>query len=803
MNAEKFDIRKERGEMKRCYGAYGWEKIPLDGADWKLSYVENSRLLADGNDGCGTIAAIEAAGYPTVDAVVPGNFELDLFRAGVIEEPYFGTNPIRLQRLECMHMFYYRRFTAGAAGARQETFLVFEGLDTAAEVWLNGVKLAAVCNMLIEHELPADGVLRAGENELVVHIRPAAIEARRYEQAPLYSALPYNYDSLYLRKAASMYGWDIMPRFVSGGIWRGVSVVRKPKERIEDVFAYTTRADVERGRADTAFWFSLKSDADLLNGCTLTVEGMCGESRFSAETRVWFTAGTLRASVEGCRFWWPRNSGRAELYDVTVTLRRDGTVVDQAMLRMGVRTVALDRTSTTDAAGNGEFCFRINGKRIFAMGTNWVPVDAFHSNDVNRLPEILPMLSDLGCNIVRCWGGNVYEHESFFDYCDENGIMVWQDFAMGCAIYPQDRRFLEMLEPEIVGVVRKYRNHPALVLWAGDNECDQAYSWGGLRLNPNDNRITRGLIPALLNAHDFTRPYLPSSPYIDGEAFRSGKPISEDHLWGPRDYFKGKYYTSSVCHFASETGYHGCPSVDSLKRFISPEQLWPWSEDGDGKRAKPDWLAHAASMELSDRGAYAYRIGLMARQVKTLLGYEPETLEEFVAASQISQAEAKKYFIERFRIGKWRRTGIIWWNLIDGWPQISDAVVDYYYDRKLAYDYIKRSQQPVCLMFDEPDADGQAWLYAVNDTPEERRLDYRISDALTGEVLIEAAGTAEADASRRLRRLPVKADEQRFYLIEWTLSDGTSGKNHYMTGLLNIELGSYREALKRCGFRSV
>ena len=195
----------------------------------------------------------------------------------------------------------------------------------------------------------------------------------------------------------------------------------------------------------------------------------------------------------------------------------------------------LERTSTTDQEGSGEFCFRINGQKVFAMGTNWVPVDAFHSRDEERLPEILPMLDDLGCNIVRCWGGNVYESDIFYDYCDEHGIMVWQDFSMACAAYPQDETYRKIFEPEIVSVVKRLRGRACLVLWAGDNECDYFYD------DPQKNAITRKWIPDILALYDDSRPYLPSSPYRDAEAVANGNVTPEDHLWGPRDYFKGDY----------------------------------------------------------------------------------------------------------------------------------------------------------------------------------------------------------------------------------------------------------------------
>ncbi len=336
---------------------------------------------------------------------------------------------------------------------------------------------------------------------------------------------------------------------------------------------------------------------------------------------------------------------------------------------------------------------------------------------------ILPMLADIGCNTVRCWGGNVYENEKFYDFCDRNGIMVWQDFAMACAVYPQNDEFAKAIGEEAETIIKALRHHPSIVLWAGDNECDAAHAWNSHPTDPNENILTRKILPEKVRAHSTFTPYLPSSPYIDEEAYKSGKPTSEDHLWGPRDYFKGDYYKNTVCHFASETGYHGCPSPESLKKFIPKEHLWGCLDDRY-------WICHAACMTPDPSDPFYYRIRLMWNQVVTLFGEGSialSDLEHFSRASQISQAEAKKYFIERFRLTKWRRTGIIWWNLIDGWPQISDAVVDYYGDKKLAYYYIKQSQKPVQMMFDEH-CDGKLNLYAVNDTREDKTLAYTVEN---------------------------------------------------------------------------
>lgn len=769
-------------------------KLDLCGT-WKLFYAEN-RNVRNMKETISTEADAARLIYSAVDARVPGNFEQDLARAGLIDDPYFGMNTLALQKLENLHLWYCRTFDYDGE-ADENTCLRFEGIDTVAEIYVNGSLVRKVSNMFLTYEIPVEDVLVRGKNEIVVHIIPAVIAARdpEYRIPASARAMRYNTESLYIRKAPSMYGWDIMPRVVSAGIWKPVSLIQKKPDRIDDVFLYATHANTESAHLDLLY--QLTVDRDFLNDYTIRVKGVCGDSVFSASDCVMHTSYRIGIHVPNPKLWFPRNAGEPNLYDVTVELLCCGTVVDTYTLRTGIRMVQLVRTSTTDENGNGDFCFVINGKRVFAMGTNWVPMDAFHSNDVNRIDRAVDMAVDIGCNIIRLWGGNVYENPKFFDRCDEAGILVWNDFCMACAAYPQEQKFLDIMAPEIEFIVKQNRNHPSLVLWAGDNECDVWYT--DFCHDPNkDNKITRELIPSILSIHDFTRPYLPSSPYMDEYAFQTRKPISEDHLWGPRDYFKGNYYKNTVCHFASETGYHGCPSPKSLETFLSKDALWPIFDE-NGKPGK-EWLVHAACMRAETSDPYAYRIGLMANQVKTLFGDMPDNLNDFALMSQISQAEAKKYFIERFRITRGRRNGIIWWNLVDGWPQISDAVVDYYYTKKLAYHYIKRAQNPVCMAFDEPENDGTSIsLYGINDTTRDVTVSYRVRCLTDGTVTAKSSCVLPHEASSRVISVNIAKGEQKFYLIEWEANDGESvmrGRNHYYTNLLHIDYQSYLNDLR-------
>lgn len=371
---------------------------------------------------------------------------------------------------------------------------------------------------------------------------------------------------------------------------------------------------------------------------------------------------------------------------------------------------------------------------------------------------------------------------------------------MACGHYPDDERMCRLIEEEAACVVRRLRNHPAVALWSGDNECDQMYRaihQDGRRIhamNPNENRLTREIISRVLRREDFTRPYLPSSPYFDAIAFETQKCSSEDHLWGPRDFFKGEFYMNAIAHFASEIGYHGCPSPASLSKFLSPQAL---KELGNGEVFENvEWRLHGTSCS-TEYDYTAYRNALMYRQVERLFGSANRDLSEFARQSQISQAEAKKFFIEHFRLAKWRRTGIIWWNVIDGWPQISDAIVDWYGTKKLAYHYIKRSQQPFCMMCDEP-VDGQVTLMAVNDRRDTVQVHYTVTAVSGGEKVADGNLTCAPDTAEAITRFtPVNGE---MYIIRWE-SDACSGINHYTAGIKeSIEYSKHIAQMKKVGF---
>ena len=360
---------------------------------------------------------------------------------------------------------------------------------------------------------------------------------------------------------------------------------------------------------------------------------------------------------------------------------------------------------------------------------------------------------------------------------------------MGCGNYPQTPEFMKRLGAEIRLVVRSLRHHPSIYLWAGDNECDMNYQIQVNFKDPNRNILTRKMISELLLNEDFTRPYLPSSPYIDETCLKAGLDKStENHLWGDRIYYKAPFYAEAKTIFASEIGYHGCPSPETVRRFLSPEKVWPPENN-------KEWLLHASSPDPVESEPFGYRIKLMKTQITVLFGDIPDDLAQFSVASQISQAEAMQFFIQRFRINKWKQTGIIWWNICDGWPQFSDAVVDYYFIKKLAYHYIKRCQQPVCIMADEI-RDGSHRLVGVNDTGEDVCVTYQAVSMDTEQVVAEGQITIPADGTITLDCM-VSGGKQDMILISW--EGDASGCNTYLLGEPVYDLDRYMEWASKAG----
>ena len=716
------------------------------------------------------------AGYQFVQAEVPGNVELDLTRAGIEPDPFLSDHVLAFEKYEFCNWLFERQFEADPAQKGRQVFLNFGGINTFATIYLNGKEVGKTENMLIPYRFEVTSLIRWNKsNTLTVFIQSAMNQARQMTYTAAVRGAEHSDEMTRLRMPPHCFGWDIMPRLLSAGLWRPVTLEYEDEERLEDFYLTTLYADEKQARL--LFVYTFHSHQKRLPLYRVQIEGACGKSRFASEQDTHFISNSLYIDVTNPLLWWPRGYGDQPLYKVTIALWRQEQKCDQKTFLFGIRTATVD--ACFDLNKEQRFQVLVNNQPIFIRGSNWVPLSALHSLDESRVEKAIDLACDCGCNTLRCWGGNVYESRRFYDLCDEKGLLVWQDFSMACSGQPSDDAFSKKIEEEATEVIKERRNHPCLLLWAGDNEVDASvyaqYPKGFARYN----RITREVIPRVIAAHDPMRFYLPSSPYMPAE-YDHALQGPEQHLWGPRDDFKGDFYRLNTASFASEIGYHGCPSVSSLKKFITEEELWPFS----GSR---QWLVHSTARPLYDRGYD--RNELMAKQVAILFGHVPENLEDFVFASQISQAEALKFFIEQFRMQKGKKTGIIWWNLLDGWPQISDAVVDYYFMPKLAFHIIKRCQQDILLMIDEYDA-WKHRIIAVNDTFLPVAGKYCVTHFETGHTIIEGDFSLAANDRKILSDFGTNPSQQALYLIEWEIN-GKIHHNHYVAGKYPFTLAQF------------
>ena len=771
-----------------CAGAE--EKISLNGS-WNLEFWEQE------GDPVRDPSQVAALKTTKVAATVPGNVELDLLAAGMIENPETGNNIYALRKYEFCQWMYSRTFEAPVLKEGQRLFLDFGGIDCLADIWLNGQKVGEAGNAMMSHRFDVTGVAKPGAGNLLqVIIRSAVLEAQNY-LVGTYSFRHYT-ESVWIRKPRHCYGWDIMPRLVSAGLWRDVALTVQDPVSITDVHWVTVSTDTATGDVSAFVDVQVKYPASRIDKVKLRVElARNGKKAYEMERILPSFAWRTEFKVEKADLWWPKGYGEPALYDGTVSIiAEDGTVLAQDTRKVGFRTVRLDRSEMIKD-GKGEFCFYVNGERIFIRGTNWVPLDGFHSRDAKWVDSTLDMVVDLNCNMIRCWGGNVYEDEPFFDRCDREGIMVWQDFCMAGIIYPQAEEFVSKVREEIKQVVVKYRSHPCVAIWSGNNENDNSLIWTlpTFRVDPNRDVISREMIPEILYEFDPTRPYLPSSPYFSEEAFQNGcqrSDLPQDHLWGPRGYYKDSFYKDAKAIFVSEIGYHGSPGKESIEKMFSKDCRFPFDKDGNWNE---EWMTKSVR-PLPYFVEFEGRNDLMTKQINLLFGFRPKTLDEFVGASQSTQAEAMKYFVEKFRGAKFDRTGIIWWNVRDGWPIVSDAIVDYYNSKKLAYHYLWNAQRTVCVLINDEE-DGVLPLRAVNDSfvPAEGKV--KVTDVETGKTVFKGDFSVGSNARAEIAGLPVPQG-QGVLLIEYE-TGGRKYRNHYLYGTPPFDFAKYKTWMSKAG----
>lgn len=748
-------------------------RIPLDG-NWELFVIPPAERFSE-------VAKLSA--YTPVSGAVPGNLELDLWRAGFGGDPLVGLNAKEYWAFE-NHDFWYRRTVE--CDFTGEAELVLEGVDLFAEIFFNGEKVGSCENALIPHRFKVNC---RETNILAIRIISAEISARKYPAVA--GTLAHGaelYSSIYTRRAAHVTGWDIFPRLSLGGLWKSVYLERRETPfYFHDLWLQTRKIDRENDQAVLRLFYHFAAGEESLQGCTLKFRMVCGESVWEKETPAYFTNGTVNFVFNAPKLWYPRAYGEQNLYELSAELRTAaGTLLTAYTTTCGIRSVELLHTED-NLDGQGKFSFIVNGQPVRICGSSHVPFDALHSRDGQRMEKVLELFDDLRCNMIRCWGGGVYESDEFYDWCDRKGILVWQDFMFACEYYPQNETFYSLIRPEVEAVVKRLRRHPSLALWCGDNEVDQSAFFEGLPLKMN--RLSREIIPQIVAQHDPGRPYLASSPYIPSEMqgkydfAEAVERIPEVHLWGNREFFKLPFYADLKMQFISETGWIGAPSLTTMKEFFAGKEVSVDEHD-------PVWDFHSGN-QFGLTGVNHYRATAIAKALQEYFDCEPQNVPEFVRQSQIFQAEAFKFQIETVRLSK-ICTGILWWNAIDGWPQSSDAVVDYYFRKKLAYYYIKRSQNPFLICCSEPDPwDSQ--IVALNDSCELISGSFTVTDK-NGRELLAGEYSIPPFSRRVLGQLRSRRGGNELWLIKWE-NDGVTGCNHYISGNRFMDLSWYMEQL--------
>lgn len=724
--------------------------------------------------------------YNKTDANVPGNFEIDFANAGLCDvDLYNGMNTRLNEKLEGYDWWYKKEFITPEIPGGCRAILSFGAVDCFADYYVNGKKVYHSENAFIEQRIDVtDAVKGIGKNNILcVHIKSAVREVYK-NNYNMYLGIGGGLMQSFVRKPAHSFGWDIFPRAVSGGIWRDVNI------EVTDSINFAECGYFVKSANEDKAVIAIHTDVDAPyeefgKKVEVRVSGKCGESEFCSvfDLNHFKICHKAVINIKNPKLWWPYGYGEANVYDVKFELLFDGIVKDIKEMNMGIRTVELKRRKTL-LENDSDFRFVINGTDIMCRGTNWVPLDAYHSRDAQRYVKALELIKDTGCNILRIWGGGVYEQDKFFDWCDRNGVMVWQDFMIACMALSHNEKLVANLKNEAEFVVKKFRNHPSIVLWCGDNEIDEILMMNGI--NSDINIINRKILKDVVAQNDIGRPYLESSPYISGkyfEAYKDKKDVfPERHLWGARDYYKAGFYSNSNALFVSEVGYHGCPCVESIRKMIDKDSVWPIYNE--------QWILHSSDQRGDDA-----RVRLMDDQIVQLFGFRAENIEDFSLASQISQAEAVKFFIERIRAAKPEKTGIIWWNMLDGWPQMSDAVVDYYFNKKIAYDFIKRIQKPFAIVINEM-SDWKMDVVAVNDTLNEVKGSFRVFDIESEDVFVQDEFKVMPNGKKVLSEVNLMYSDKKFLAIEWNIN-GEKFYNHYCTGMPPYDFEYYKKMLKK------
>jgi beta-mannosidase len=646
-------------------------------------------------------------------ARVPGCNFTDLLANGLIEDPFYRDNESRLQWIEQQDWHYRKSFWLDESWlkAKEQTDqcieLVAEGLDTFCDLYLNGQKIGSSQNMFVGQRISCHSLLKAGENLLELQFRSPI-----QQTLPAHKAAGFTYPaendkseeklSVYCRKAPCHFGWDWGPRFVTSGIWRPIYLQRLDSVRIADLHYVQHSLNA----AEARFSFDLQLQVLAAQKVTLLVE--CQQAPELNQTLELQLEGSeqlhrLDFSLAEPQLWWPNGLGDAFLYDFSFTVLIDGRKADSRSERIGLRTIEV--VNQPDEMGLS-FFLKVNDVPVFMKGANYIPGDSFiHQMTPERHQADFAAVAAANMNMLRVWGGGVYQDDEFYKLADQHGILIWQDFMFACTLYPADPAFLDNVRAEAHYNIKRLRNHPCLALWCGNNEVDMAikhWQWPEKfgysdelyqRLKQNYIRLFDQCLPQAVQELDTQRFYLRSSPigFWEDDADHMGN----HHFWG---VWHGEQpfseYKKRIPRFMSEFGFQSFPIDASMARFTLPQ----------------DWQLSSEVLKVHQKHP---RGNALIRSYMQQEYQDPRDFSALLYLSQVQQAEGLKQAFEAHRAAMPFCMGTLYWQLNDTWPAASWSGIDYYGRWKALHYQAKRSFRPDLLVLDEQA--GQITVRLISD----------------------------------------------------------------------------------------
>ncbi|MDN4619705.1 glycoside hydrolase family 2 TIM barrel-domain containing protein [Paenibacillus sp. PsM32] len=669
-------------------------------------------------------------------ATVPGTVHTDLLDNGKISNPFYGTNEKDVQWIDKKDWEYITTIDVEAPVLNHSHIeLVFAGLDTYADVYVNEQHVLSADNMFRTWRADVKPYVKLGANDIRIHFRSPIMEDLPKLKALGYG-LPASNDqsevgelgdqrvSIFARKAPYHYGWDWGPRFVTSGIWREAELVAWSDVRIENVYIRQNQVHVES--ADLTAVVQIYSEQERQVNLRVYADGQ------NWEQTVTLAEGTDAVQIplllDNPKLWWSRGLGDAHLYTFTVEVLEQNQTLAVKSERTGIRSIRLVTEPHPDYPGTS-FYFELNGVPVFAKGANHIPNDSFSPRvTLERYRHEIVTAIESNMNMLRVWGGGIYENDEFYDLCDEYGILVWQDFMFACSMYPGDEEFLDSVQAEAEDNIRRLRNHPSIVLWCGNNEIDSAWSqyvedggWGWKKDYNTEQRaqiwadyesLFHELLPEVVRVEHPGISYWPSSPIVavtnNEKQHTHGITDSGDiHYWGVwHNSEPFERYNTYIGRFMSEYGFQSFPEYKSVRTY---------AEESDLELESEVMLRHQKN-------------GAGNRLIKEYMDKylpAPKDFPSFLYMSQVLQAEAMKTAIEAHRRRKPYCMGTLYWQMNDCWPVASWSSMDYYGRWKAVQYYAKRSFEDILLSVDNS-VSGTVNIHLVSDLIAPKSLTVRV-----------------------------------------------------------------------------